>query len=87
MGAGAVEEGRNPVSKRGAAPARAVFRPRPDDEPVITTSFLSPNLALASISFCMPPSDGIFQFAICLNPEHIVTTIRRCKRAIMMRRT
>ena len=38
--------------------ARAVFLPRPEEVPVTTTSFLSPNLARASRSALTPPMDG-----------------------------
>ena len=46
--------------------ARAVLRPRPDDVPVITTSFLSPNLSLASMRRRMLLGVGIFQLAMNL---------------------
>ena len=38
--------------------ARAVFLPNPEEVPVTTTSFLSPNLARASRSALTPPMDG-----------------------------
>jgi len=56
--------------------ARAVLRPRPDDVPVTTTSFLSPNFALAAMSRCMSPTLGILKFASCLKAAAVAATAR-----------
>ena len=47
--------------------AFAVFRPRPDDVPVTTTSFLFPNFFSASILLKTSDGRGTFQLAMNLN--------------------
>ena len=54
--------------------ARAVARPSPDEVPVITTSFLSPNISLACLALRVLPTVGIFQSAINLKPEAVAST-------------
>ena len=54
--------------------ARAVFRPSPDDVPVTMASFLSPNLARASIASCAPLMDGSLKLLSCLNAPAAVAS-------------
>ena len=54
--------------------ARAVARPSPDEVPVTTTSFLSPNISLACLALSVLPTVGIFQSAMNLKPEAAART-------------